>query len=65
MNDKELDKEITKKMTNPYFLKDENIKIGFKLILESHNNIQANFLPNIVPNFPDIGTETRCIYKIL
>ena len=36
MNDKELDKEIAKKMINPYFFIDENLKIGFKINLESH-----------------------------
>ena len=37
MNDKELDKEIAKKMINPYYFIDENLKFGFKINLESHN----------------------------
>ena len=65
MNDKELDKEIAKKMINPYYFIDENLKIGFKINLESHNNNHAKSLLNIQPNFPDIGTETRYINKIL
>ena len=65
MNDKELDKEIAKKMINPYYFIDENLKIGFKINLESHNINHANSLLNIEPNFPDIGIETRYINKIL
>ena len=55
MNDKELDKEIAKKMINPYYFIDENLKIGFKNNLESHNISHANSLLKIIPNFPDIG----------
>ena len=65
MNDKELDKEIAKKMINPYYFIDENLKIGFKINLESHNISHANSLLNIIPNFPDIGFEKRYINKIL
>ena len=42
-------------MINPYCFIDENLKIGSKINLESHNIIHSNF----VPNFPDIGIETR------
>ena len=65
MNDKELDKEIAKRMINPYYSIDENLKIVFKLNLESHNINHANSLLNMLPNFPDIGIETRYINKIL
>ena len=65
MNDEELDKEIAKKMINPYYFLDENLKIGFKINLESHNINHTNYLLNIEPNFPDIGIETRYINKIL
>ena len=65
INDKELDKEIAKKMINPYYFIDENLKIGFKINLESHNINHANSLLNIIPNFPDIGIEKRYINKIL
>ena len=65
LNDKELDKEIARKMINPYYIFDENLKIGFKIILESHNINHAISLLNIIPNFPDIGIETRYVNKIL
>ena len=64
MNDKKLDKEIAKKMINPYNFFDENLKIGFKIKLESHNNNHATSLLNIILNFPDIGIETRFVNKI-
>ena len=65
LGDKKLDKEIAKEVINPYFFIDENLKIGFIINLESHNINHANFLLNIIPNFPDIGFETRYINKIL
>ena len=65
MNDKELDKEIAKRLINPYYFIDENLIIGFKINLESHNINHANSLLNIIPNFPHIGIETRYNNKIL
>ena len=44
MNDKELDKELVKNMYNPYYFIDENLKIGFKINLQSHNVNDANSL---------------------
>ena len=52
-------------MINPYYLFDENLKIGFKINLESHNINHANSLLNIEHNFPDIGIETMSFFKIL
>ena len=37
------DKELAKHMINPYYFLDENLKIGFKINLESHNIIHAIF----------------------
>ena len=65
MNDKELDKELAKRMINPYCFIDEKSKIGFKIILESHNISHANYLLKNIPNFPDAGIETRYGNKIL
>ena len=52
-------------MINPYYFFDKNSKIVLKINLESHNNNHANSLLNVVPNFPDIGIETRYNNKIL
>ena len=51
MNDKEVDKEIAKKMINPYCFIDENVKIGFKINLDSHSFNHANSILTITPNF--------------
>ena len=65
LNDKKIDKEIAKEMINPYYFIDENLKIGFKIILESHNINHENSFLNIEPNFPDIGIKTKYVNKIL
>ena len=65
LNDKELDKEIAKKMINPYYCIDKNLKIGLKINQESQNVNHANSLLKITPNFPDIRTEARFFIKIL
>ena len=59
------DKELAKIMINPYYFIDENLKIGFKINLESHNISHANSILNITPNFPDFGIEFRYINKII
>ena len=48
-----------------YFFGDVNLKIGLEINLESRNNNLANSLLNIIPNFPDIGIETRYFNEIL
>ena len=58
------DKELAKIMINPYYFIDKNLKIGFKINLESHNISHANSILTITPNFPDIGIELRYINKI-
>ena len=64
-NDKEIDEKLAKKMIKPYYFIDENLKIGFKINLESHNINHANSLLNIEHNFPDIAIEFRYINKII
>ena len=44
MNNKKLDKELVKKMIIRFYFIDENLKIGFKINLESHNINYANSL---------------------
>ena len=65
MKDKELDEELAKKMISPFYFIDENLKIGFKINLESHNINHAKSLLKIFPNFPDVGIEIRSVNKIL
>ena len=57
--------EVARMMNNPYFFFEENLKIGFKINLESHNNSHANSILTVTPNFPEFGTECRYIKKIM
>ena len=50
---------------NPYYFIDENLKIGFKISLESHNINRANSILTITHNFPEFGIEFRYINKII
>ena len=59
------DKELAKMMINPYYFIDENLKIGFKINLESHNISHANSILTITPNFPEFGIKFRYINKIV
>ena len=59
------DKELAKIMINPYYFIDKNLKIGFKINLESHNFSHANSLLSIIPKFPELGIDFRYINKIV
>ena len=59
------DKQLAKIMINPYYFIDKNLKIGFKINLESHNISHANSILTILPKFPDFGIEFRYINKIV
>ena len=51
-------------MINPCRFIDENLKVGSKIILESHNVNLADSTLNIIPFYTDFGTETGYINKI-
>ena len=59
------DKELAKIMINPYYFIDENLKIGFKINLESHNFSHANSILSIIPKFSEFGIEFRYINEIV
>ena len=59
------DEELAKLMINPYYFIDKNLKIGFKINLESHNFSHANSILTILPKFPEYGIEFRYINKII
>ena len=59
------DKKLAKIMINPLYFIDKNLKIGFKIILESHNFSHANSILTIIPKFPEFGIEFRYINKII
>ena len=58
-------KELAKIMINPYYFIDKNLKIGFKINLESHNFSHANSILTIIPSFSEFGIEIRNNNKIV
>ena len=65
LDDKQLNKELAKKMINPYSFIDENLKVGFKINLDSHNFHHTNSKLTITPYHPEFGIEVRYINKIM
>ena len=59
------DKELAKIMINPNYFNEKNLKMGFKINLESHNFSHANSILSILPKFPEFGIELRYINKIV
>ena len=52
-------------MHNLYYFNDRNLKVGFKINLDSHHFNHANSKITIIPNCPEIGIEVRYIKKIM
>ena len=52
-------------MLNPYYFPDRNLKVAFKISLDSHNLHHTNSKLTIIPNFPEFGIEIRYINKIM
>ena len=63
LDDKEFFKKSVKKMITPYCFNDDNSKIGFKIILDSHNIVHATSILSTKPIYSDFGIETRYINK--
>ena len=53
------DRELAKMLINLLYLIDENLKIGFKIILGSYNISHANSILTIIPIFPEMRIESR------
>ena len=65
LDDKQINKELAKNMINPYYFTDRNLKVGFKINLDSHNTNHANSKLAIIPIYPEFGIEVRYINKII
>ena len=65
LDDKQLNKELAKKMLNPYYFTDKNLKVEFKISLDSHHINHANSKFTTTTNYPEFGIETRYINKII
>ena len=65
LDDKQLNIELAKKMNNPYYFTDRNLKVGFKINLDSHNLHHTNSKLTITPYHSEFGIEVRYINKIM
>ena len=65
LDDKQLSKELAKKMLNPYYFTDRTLQIGVKINLDSHNLHHANSKLTVIPNYPEFSIEVRYINKIM
>ena len=65
LDDKQLKKELAREMINPYYLSDRNLKVAYKINLDSHHINHLNSKITITSNFQDTGIEFRFINKIM
>ena len=65
LDDRQLKKELAKKMINPYFFTDRILKIGVRINLDSHHINHANSKLTITPSFKEFCIEFRYINKIM
>ena len=65
LDDKQLNKELAKRMINPYYFTDRILQVGFKINLDSHHINHLNSKLTITPNFKEFGIEVRYINKIM
>ena len=63
LDDKQLNKELAKRMIIPYYFTDRNLKVSYKINLDSHHINHANSKLTITPTFPEFGIEFRFINK--
>ena len=59
------DKELAKKMINPYYFSDRNLQVAYKINLDSHHINHLNSKLTISSNFENTGIEFRFINKIM
>ena len=52
-------------MINLYYFTDRNLKVGFKINLDSHQINHANSKLTITPDYLEFGIEVRYINEIL
>ena len=64
LDDKQLKKELARKMINPYYFIDRNLKVGFKINLDSHHFNHAKSKLTILPNYAEFGIEVRYVKKL-
>ena len=65
LDDRQLNIEIAKKMINPYYFTDNNLRVGFMINLDSHHINHMNSKLTIIPIHPEFGIKIRYIIKIM
>ena len=65
LDDKQLNKELARKMINPYYFSDRNLQVAYKINLDSHHINHLNSKLTISSNFENTGIEFRFINKIM
>ena len=65
LDDRQLNKELAKKMINPYYFTNRALQVEFKINLDSHHINHANSKLNNIPNFPEVGIELRYINEFM
>ena len=65
LDDKQLNKKLAKKMINPSYFTDRNLKVANKINLDSHNLHHTNSKLTITPTFQNSWIEFRFINKIM
>ena len=60
-----MNKQLAKKMINPYKITDKALQVGFNIHLNSHHIDHSNSKKSSKPNFPELGIESKCINKII
>ena len=65
LDDKQINKELARKMIILYYFTDRKQNVGFKINLDTYHIIHANSKLTISPNYPEFGIEIRYINKII
>ena len=64
LDDKQLNKELAKKMPNPFYFTDKNLKVGLKNNLDSPYINHANSKLTITPNYPEFELKFVILIKL-
>ena len=65
LDDKHLNKELARKMINPYYFSDKKLKVAYKINLDSHHINHLNSKITNTSIFENTGIEFRFINKIM
>ena len=63
LDDKQLNKELVKKMLNSYYFIDRNFKVGFRINIESHHINHATSKLTVNPIFQSLQLKVFLLIK--